>query len=197
MNDMRTKNEQRPREIIDVVAHMVIEEGISSIAMAKVAKRTGISQSNIYLYFKNKDDLLKQVFLAQKNSVNDYMNAHFTEQPDVVANMKLYARIIYQFAIENPVAMDVITQYENSPIFGQIDISAEEAEMDFDRVTVLVKQGMKDGIIRDTDPYVLMAIAYDTLVRYAQSVRNKTVDPIRVPLETILDMLEGAWRVLK
>ncbi|MCF6418586.1 TetR/AcrR family transcriptional regulator [Furfurilactobacillus milii] len=190
---MRTKNEQRPQEIIDVVAHMVIEEGISSIAMGKVAKRTGISQSNIYLYFKNKDDLLKQVFLAQKTKINNYMYDHFNEQPNVIDDMKLYARIVYQFAMEYPVAMDVITQYENSPIFTQIDISAEEAEMDFDRVTVLVKQGMKDGIIRDTDPYVLMAIAFDTLVRYAKSVRDKIVDPIQVPLETILDILEAAW----
>ncbi|KRL54535.1 TetR/AcrR family transcriptional regulator [Furfurilactobacillus rossiae] len=190
---MRTKNEQRPQEIIDVVAHMVIEEGISSIAMGKVAKRTGISQSNIYLYFKNKDDLLKQVFLAQKTKMSDYMRNHFSEQPGAIDNMKLYARIVYQFAIENPVAMDVITQYENSPIFAQIDISAEESKMDFDRVTVLVKQGIADGIVRDTDPYVLMAIAFDTLVRYAKSVRDKIVDPIQVPLETILDILEAAW----
>lgn len=191
---MKKKNEQRPQEIIDTVAKMIIDNGIISITMPQVARRVGISQSNIYLYFHNKDDLLKQTFLTQKSLINNYLLAHFTEQPTVTAAMRLYARIIYQFALDYPIAINVMEQYENSPIMSQVDISAEEATLDFERVTSLVKKGMVAGEIRETDPNVLLAIGYMTIINYVQAINDQTVDPIQVPFDEILDMLEAMWR---
>ncbi|BDZ30409.1 TetR/AcrR family transcriptional regulator [Lactiplantibacillus sp. WILCCON 0030] len=191
---MKKKNEQRPQEIIDTVAKMIIDRGIVSITMPQVARRVGISQSNIYLYFHNKDDLLKQTFLTQKNLINNYLLAHFTDQPTVTAAMRLYARIIYQFALDEPIAIDVMIQYENSPIMKQVDISAEEATLDFDRITALVKHGMVTGEIRRTDPRVLLSIGYTTIINYVQAVNNRTIDPIQVPFDEILAMLEAMWK---
>ncbi|WP_125583753.1 TetR/AcrR family transcriptional regulator [Levilactobacillus cerevisiae] len=191
---MKKRNEQRPQEIIETVTKMIIESGIVSITMPQVARRVGISQSNIYLYFQNKDDLLKQTFLTQKHLINDYLLTHFTEQPTVTASMRLYARIIYQFALDYPDAINVMIQYESSPIMQQVNISAEEAALDFDQITLLVRQGMANGEIRATDPGVLLSIGYTTIINYVQSVSEQTVDPIQVPFEAILDMLEAMWR---
>ncbi|WP_407886396.1 hypothetical protein [Levilactobacillus sp. N40-8-2] len=58
----------------------------------------------------------------------------------------------------------------------------------------MVKHGIAIGEIRATDPGVLLSIGYTTIINYVQSVSEQTVDPIQVPFEAILDMLEAMWR---
>lgn len=191
---MKKKDSTRPQKIIATVAQMIIESGIPSITMPKVARRVGISQSNIYLYFKNKDDLMKQVFLTQKRLMNDYLKERFTPQADVISDLRLYARIVFQFASDYPVAVSVMTQYENSPIMAQVNISEQEAEIDAHEIIGLVQQGMAAGIIRQTEPEVLLGIGYNILINYAQGIQAGTIDPVKVPLEVILDIVTAAVR---
>lgn len=189
---MKKKDNTRPQKIIATVAQMMIESGIPSITMPKVARRVGISQSNIYLYFKNKDDLMKQTFLTQKRLMNDYLKERFTPQADVISDLRLYARIVFQFASDYPVAVSVMMQYENSPIMAQVNISEQEAEIDAHEIIGLVQEGMTAGIIRQTEPEVLLGIGYNILINYAQGIQARTVDPVKVPLEVILDIITAA-----
>ncbi|ETY72610.1 hypothetical protein LFAB_16890 [Lactiplantibacillus fabifermentans T30PCM01] len=189
---MKKKDNTRPQKIIATVAQMMIESGIPSITMPKVARRVGISQSNIYLYFKNKDDLMKQTFLTQKRLMNDYLKERFTPQADVISDLRLYARIVFQFASDYPVAVSVMMQYENSPIMAQVNISEQEAEIDAHEIIGLVQEGMAAGVIRQTEPEVLLGIGYNILINYAQGIQARTVDPVKVPLEVILDIITAA-----
>ena len=61
---MREKDLDKEKSIIDEVSRIILKEGIADVSMSKIAKASGISSSTIYVYFSDKEDLLKQVYLA-------------------------------------------------------------------------------------------------------------------------------------
>lgn len=52
--------EFREAEIIDAVRRVIVREGFRNTSMDKVAEEAGISKGTLYLYFKNKEDLVRQ-----------------------------------------------------------------------------------------------------------------------------------------
>lgn len=55
---MKKKDDSKIVKIQEATAQIILTEGIAKVSTVKVAKLVGIAQSNVYLYFKNKNDLL-------------------------------------------------------------------------------------------------------------------------------------------
>ena len=51
-------NSELRRLILDEARHLMINRGYHSLSMRKIASKAGCSATSIYLYFRNKDDLL-------------------------------------------------------------------------------------------------------------------------------------------
>jgi Transcriptional regulator len=54
INDMKKKDDEKYQKIIQAAIQIILEDGAATLSTTKVAKRVAISQSNIYIYFKNK-----------------------------------------------------------------------------------------------------------------------------------------------
>lgn len=191
---MREKDENRRQHILDVTTKMIISEGISGVTLTKVAKAAGISQSNIYIYFKDKADIVKQTFLSRKQIIGDYLMFHYSPKGSAIENLTLFARALYQFAIEDPDDMALIQQFNASPVLATLDLSQEEAELNFDQILKELKQGVEDGELREMDPDVILTMGFVTITTYAQRVAAKTIDPVTTPLSAVIDMIIAASR---
>ena len=186
---MKEKNEERRQQILDATVQMITTEGLGGITMTKVAKRAAISQSNIYIYFENKEDLVKQAFLSRKQRMSDYLFAHFTVQEKALDNLALFARALYQFAADNPVDADLIQQFQAAPIMATLDLSRDEATMRFDDVAAELEKGIASGEVRPIDPKVILAMGANTLMSYERMVRLHQVDPVTTPLSAVIELI--------
>ncbi|MCF6164633.1 transcription regulator [Furfurilactobacillus rossiae] len=191
---MREKDENRRQHILDVTTKMIISEGISGVTLTKVAKAAGISQSNIYIYFKDKADIVKQTFLSRKQLIGDYLMTHYSPKGSAIENLTLFARALYQFAIEDPDDMALIQQFNASPVLATLDLSKEDAELNFNQIFKELKQGVEDGELREMDPDVILTMGFVTITTYAQRVAAKTIDPVTTPLSAVIDMIIAASR---
>ncbi|TBX53202.1 TetR/AcrR family transcriptional regulator [Lactiplantibacillus paraplantarum] len=186
---MKEKNEQRRQDILDATVQMINAEGLGGITMTKVAKKAAISQSNIYIYFENKEDLVKQAFLSRKQKMSDYLFAHFNAQASALDNLALFARALYQFAADNPEDADLIQQFQAAPIMATLDLSQDEAGMRFDDIVAALDKGIESGEIRSIDPRVILAMGTNTLLSYERMVRLHQVDPVTTPLSVVIEMI--------
>src|SRR5690625_3736940 len=59
--DMK-KNKPKYKMIIDAAVKVIAENGYHSSQVSKIAKEAGVADGTIYLYFKNKEDILVSVF---------------------------------------------------------------------------------------------------------------------------------------
>ncbi|MER2106256.1 MAG: TetR/AcrR family transcriptional regulator [Solibacillus sp.] len=56
------KNKPKYKQIIDAAVIAIAENGYHQAQVSKIAKQAGVADGTIYLYFKNKEDILISVF---------------------------------------------------------------------------------------------------------------------------------------
>lgn len=56
------KDKPKYRQIIDAAVIVIAEKGYHQAQVSKIAKQAGVADGTIYLYFKNKDDILVSLF---------------------------------------------------------------------------------------------------------------------------------------
>ncbi|MGM0897238.1 MAG: TetR/AcrR family transcriptional regulator [Bacillota bacterium] len=59
---MVKKNKPKYKQIIDAAVIVIAENGYHQAQVSKIAKQAGVADGTIYLYFKNKEDILISVF---------------------------------------------------------------------------------------------------------------------------------------
>src|SRR5690625_4478111 len=56
------RNRPKYKQIIDAAVTVIAENGYHASQVSKIAKEAGVADGTIYLYFKNKDDVLISIF---------------------------------------------------------------------------------------------------------------------------------------
>ncbi|MER1987069.1 MAG: TetR/AcrR family transcriptional regulator [Solibacillus sp.] len=56
------KNKPKYKQIVDAAVIAIAENGYHQAQVSKIAKQAGVADGTIYLYFKNKEDILISVF---------------------------------------------------------------------------------------------------------------------------------------
>lgn len=59
---MSVKNRPKYKKIIDAAVDVIAENGFHQAQVSKIAKHAGVADGTIYIYFKNKEDLLISLF---------------------------------------------------------------------------------------------------------------------------------------
>ncbi|MFC0522398.1 TetR/AcrR family transcriptional regulator [Pontibacillus salicampi] len=56
------KNKPKYKQIIDAAVEVIAENGYHASQVSKIARKAGVADGTIYLYFKNKEDILVSLF---------------------------------------------------------------------------------------------------------------------------------------
>jgi len=79
---MRIKDKSKRDKVFEVSLNVVLEYGFSGFTMAKVAKEAQIAIGTIYIYFKNKNDLLNQLYLKlYHESIDRFLENYDSKEP--------------------------------------------------------------------------------------------------------------------
>lgn len=60
------RDKPKYKQIIDAAVIVIAENGYHQAQVSKIAKQAGVADGTIYLYFKNKEDILISVFNEKK-----------------------------------------------------------------------------------------------------------------------------------
>jgi len=101
-NRLQTDKETLRQEIMDAAREMFVMEGYQSVSMRKIAKKIGYSATTIYLYFKDKNDLLNQLceetFFRLAHNINAIY--HLSDNP--LEKLRSGMREYIYFGLKNP-----------------------------------------------------------------------------------------------
>ena len=59
---MRTRDEKKGKAIREKALEMIVREGFDGLSMHKLARAAGVSPATIYIYYRNREDLLNCLF---------------------------------------------------------------------------------------------------------------------------------------
>src|SRR5689334_17559802 len=102
-------NGDKRERILDAAEVVFAQHGFFAARVSEIAKEAGVADGTIYLYFKNKDDLLISLFESRMERVNGYLAAKVA--PHTAPLDKLHAFIGAYLALvkEQPAAAEVLT----------------------------------------------------------------------------------------
>lgn len=139
------KDKPKYKQIVDAAVVVIAENGYHQAQVSKIAKQAGVADGTIYLYFKNKEDILISVF-EEKMAV-------FVEKLeqilvlDIPAADKLGMMIKSHFSLlANDLHLAIVTQLElrqsNTEIRMKINGVLRGYLLLLDKILV---KGMEDG----------------------------------------------------
>ncbi len=105
------KNKPKYKQIIDAAVIAIAENGYHQAQVSKIAKQAGVADGTIYLYFKNKEDILISVFQEKMSVFVDNLREIINDSNS--ASEMLYRMIEGHFKVlSNDHHLAVVTQLE-------------------------------------------------------------------------------------
>lgn len=105
------RDKPKYRQIVDAAVVVIAENGYHHAQVSKIAKEAGVADGTIYLYFKNKEDILISVFKEKMSIFID--NLKEIVEKDIDSSDKLFKMIDNHFRVLNTDRhLAIVTQLE-------------------------------------------------------------------------------------
>jgi TetR/AcrR family fatty acid metabolism transcriptional regulator len=150
---VRRSNGEKREKILDAAVAEIARRGYYQTTVAKIARRAGIADGTIYLYFENKDELLLSIF---DRAMRRFIDQGRRELPgDADAEEKLRRVVALHLGLVGADQdLAIITQVElrhNLHFMGQL--SRQQVREYLAILASVVAQGQGEGRFRrDLDP---------------------------------------------
>jgi AcrR family transcriptional regulator len=150
--------ERREREremvrtaIIEAARDILSEDGLPALSMRAIADRIEYSPATIYLYFRDKDELIRAVVHVAFDVMNEYVLrevAALGETADALTKYGAMGRGYARFAIEHTAYFRAMFEL---PAVPHEECPAQEAPVGLDAVAQTVQNAADAGLIEIQD----------------------------------------------
>ncbi len=195
VKEKRTKyKEEFRREILNAARELFINEGYERFSMRRLAEKIDYSATTIYLYFKDKDDLLFAICEEFFEHFSVQLNHIRSISQDPIETLRQALLYLMEFGLKNPNQYKVIF-FTKSNIYGTQEEFVEKESMARNTYFVfreMVQNCIKAGRMLDLDVDVIahtLAIASHGLITMTLYKPNFIKDNGGVIAQTVVDGL--------
>ena len=149
------KDELKQDAIIEATVKLVNEIGFVSSSVSKIAKEAGVSPATIYIYYKNKEDLLVSTFIGIKKEMSRAILKNFDDSLPIRDILWNFWNNAFEFTSQNLDRYRFAEQFSNSPFSDLVD--KQEVEKYFEPMIRVIQKGIEQKIIKDV-PMDILAV---------------------------------------
>lgn len=188
---MAKKSGEKYQAIIEAAVKVIAEYGYHSAQVSKIAREAGVADGTIYLYFKNKEDVLISLF---RNKMGQFTEQAREELKQVKNPFEMLARLICihftKLQSDRNLASVLQIQLRQSEPSIRKGISEIIKEY-YNFIQQIVQYGMEQGVFRtDLDPKLARKMIFGSLDEVATcwvlSSRNYNLTSMTTSVYNIL-----------
>ncbi len=156
LQEASRKGDKR-RIILRAAVQVFAERGFHQARVSDVAEKAGVADGTIYLYFRNKEDLLICIFEDSMDTLLSGLQSALEGVSDPLERIRVFARFHLRQVRDNPAEAEVLQvqlrgsnkflkDYRPEKLWAYIGVFAEA-----------MRQGQANGLVRkDVDPFLQM-----------------------------------------
>lgn len=158
------KDRPKYTQIIDAAVQVIAENGYHASQVSKIASKANVADGTIYLYFKNKEDILISVFKEKMGTFIERIESEISEKETVSDKILALIETHYQQLSASPY-LAIVTQLELRQSKPELRNEINNVLKSYlDIIDSIIKQGIEDGDIRnDINPRLLRQMIFGTL----------------------------------
>ncbi len=165
---MRIKDESKESIIFETALLMISKTGLSGLKMSQLAKEANIATGTVYIYFKDKDELIRKLYLyLLKKTTLDYSKG-LDENVPLKLKIKTLTFNYLAESILHPEYGAFFEQYFRSPFFVENEMIKNEENTVLGPIYELVIEGQKQAIIKNINPELLVSLVCGMLNEVAK-----------------------------
>lgn len=145
------KKKELKRLILDAGKKLFIEEGFDKVTIRRLAEKIEYSPGTIYLYFKDKNELLYELHKEGFDDLYKRQRAVLNVK-DPLKRMRKHAQVYLLFAMENPEYYDLMFIMRSPIKFIQNKHTWEIGMRSYELFRKDVKACIDAGLITETNP---------------------------------------------
>ncbi len=144
----KARNNDKYHRILDAAIKVFAEQGFFQSTISQIAREAQVADGTIYLYFKNKDDILVQFFSYKTTQVFERFRKSVDEADTAIEKLRNLIRSHLE-AFQRDRSMAVVYQSETHQTsrLAEPQIKAM-SKMYIDIISEIVEQGQQEGGIR-------------------------------------------------
>lgn len=156
----RPRSADKRRRILEAASRVFARRGYFTARVADIAKRAGVADGTIYLYFRNKEDILVSLF-------DEVMSEHIAEGRREVATLTGAAERLQAIAAHH---LRLLGQNADLAVVFQVELRQSTKFLErftgswfgdyLDLLTGVIEQGQREGALRSDLPARLAAKAF-------------------------------------
>jgi len=189
------RGEEKYRMILNAAKQVFAMEGFYNSKVSEIAREAHVADGTIYLYFKNKDDILISLFEEELNGIITTVKEKLQDIEDprerlikfcdnhlsIVESDRALAEVIQ---VELRQSNKFMREYKNKHFLAYLNIIAD-----------IITQGQEQGVFRDDlKPDICSRVIFgslDELSTYLVTVKRKRFDVHEVALMVGNSFLSG------
>jgi AcrR family transcriptional regulator len=172
---MRPKDENKELAVKQAALRMIVTDGFKGLSMQKLAKAAGVSPATIYIYYKDRNDLLHQLYLEVLNRTNKAALAGFSPDMSFAEGMKILWVNRFRYYRQHPDDFHFINQFINSPLIAKV--LTREPDFYKEAMQAFYKNAVHKGEIPDLQLEVFWPVAFAPLYQLINFSLQETVHP--------------------
>jgi len=195
---MRTRDENKIEAIYREALEMVVNEGFEGLSMQKLAKAAGVSPATIYIYFKDKEDLLLQLHKRELDKYFAYIMDGFDPEMDFASGLAVQWKRRAEYVIRHPNEGHFMEHFAFTPLLQKSIRMRDKrfSEMMSRFVTKAIQN--KELVVMPFEVYWSVAFApLYNLVRYHKAGMNLSGEKFQLTDEMLMQTLSLVLKALK
>lgn len=152
--ERRERSRQKTRQaILEAATRMFEREGYEGFSLRQVAENIGYTPTTIYLYFKDKDDLLFAVCSQGFSEFTQALQTAYAAHSDPLERLKALGWAYLEFGLSHPLHYQVMFMQRAEWVTKATNSKgdAESANSYLIQMSAVI-EAMKAGVIRMGDP---------------------------------------------
>ena len=195
------EKERRRVEIIEAAEALYAEKGWDTVTMDAVARSARLSRALIYVYFRDKEDLLLAIAERALDALRQRIAQATARHVLAIDQIEAMGRAYVLFQQEAPFQFDACTRYHahqaNADAPSELACTAAGDALMADMVATL-ERGLADGSIRQDlgDPIQVCVMLWAFTHGLIQIATNKSLEIARHGVE-VPQLMEDAYAMLR
>jgi AcrR family transcriptional regulator len=189
---MRTKDEEKIEALFQATVKLVNEIGFAASSVSKIAKEAQVSPATLYVYHKNKEDLLVSTYVAIKRELSRAVLQNLDEDRPIRDTLRRVWYNLFNHISSHLDHFRYMEQFGNSPYTDLVDHTILERFLE--PLFRVVQRGIDEKIIKDVDRDILGVYIWHPVTVLANPRHCKS---FKITAKNIEDAFTMSWDAIK
>lgn len=195
---MRIRDEHKEQVVKQKALELLVSQGFEGFSMQKLARAASVSPATLYIYYKDKEDLIMSIGKEIAVIHNKAIFKDFDPNAPFAEGLRVQWRNRADFMLNHKLEMDFFEQIKNSTFREAI---SEDIVVEFrEKMSIFMKNAIQRGEINSMPIEVSWSVIYAplyNLIRFHQNGKSMSGSPFVLTEEILWQTFDLVLKAIK